>query len=242
MIIEINQNKKLEWEIYGETYDSPFKAISKVIAKESSKHDELDIQLNFQNGLTQLRNHKGELYPEEYKNNTTCKEVVRGCPVVKSSCQFPSCKLDMACEKTKEELDEFLNKNNNIIPMESEIVTSSIKQYFDYQEEINTINNKKNKLEKAQKELYDNIKTDIETVFTAFDSWDLGNGIKLTPEGIEIKYPVKIKNDYGLLYPLNTDLFTQLNKVIGVNGTLDIESEREFAGHKVYTLILTYKL
>lgn len=104
MIIEINQNKNKEWEIYGETYDSPFKAISKVISKESSKHDELDIQLNFKNGLTQLRNHKGELYPEEYKNNTTCKEVVRGCPVVKSSCKYPSCKLDMACEKTKEEL------------------------------------------------------------------------------------------------------------------------------------------
>ena len=182
-------------------------------------------------------------------------------------CFFPFCEHDLACKKNTvvpklvngpkyqgkikrngklyttrlcDSEDEAVNETK---ALKNEVDNmSSIKQYFDYQEEINTINNKKNKLEKAQKELYDNIKTDIETVFTAFDSWELGNEIKLTPEGIEIKYPVKIKNDYGLLYPLNTDLLTQLNNVIGVNGTLNIESERKFAGHKVYTLILTYKL
>ena len=118
---------------------------------------------------------------------------------------------------------------------------NSIKQYFDYQKEINLINTKKDKLEKAQKELYNTIKTDIETVFFALDCDEVGTEIELTKKGIEINYPVRIFNDDSILYKINTDLFTQLNNLIGVHGKLNIENTRQYTGgNHVYMLKLIY--
>lgn len=194
---------------------------------------------------------------------------VQICEVTKDilPCYFPFCENDLACKKNTvvpklvnepkyqgkikrngklyttrlcDDEDEAVNETK---ALKNEVDNmSSIKQYFDYQKEINMINSKKDKLEKAQKELYNNIKTDIETVFLALDCEELGTKIELTKTGIEIYYSVRIKNDYGILYPLNTDLFTQLNNVIGVKGKLDIESKRYNGGNQVYHLILRYEL
>lgn len=193
---------------------------------------------------------------------------VQICEVAKDilPCYFPFCEHDLACKKNNipklvkepkyqgkikrngktyttrlcndedEEVNETKALKNEVDNM------NSIKQYFDYQKEINMINSKKDKLEKAQKELYNHIKTDIETVFLALDCDEVGTKIELTKTGIEIYYPVRIKNDYGILYPLNTDLFTQLNKVIGVKGKLDIEGKKYCYGDYVYPLVLRYEL
>lgn len=182
-------------------------------------------------------------------------------------CFFPFCEHDLACKKNTvvpklvngpkyqgkikrngklyttrlcDSEDEAVNETK---ALKNEVDNmSSIKQYFDYQKEINMINSKKDKLEKAQKELYDNIKTDIETVFLALDCDEVGTKIELTKTGIEIRYHARIKNDYGILYPLNTDLFAQLNKVIGVKGKLDIEGKKYCYGDYVYPLVLRYEL
>ena len=130
---------------------------------------------------------------------------VQICEVTKDilPCYFPFCENDLACKKNTvvpklvnepkyqgkikrngklyttrlcDDEDEAVNETK---ALKNEVDNmSSIKQYFDYQKEINMINSKKDKLEKAQKELYNNIKTDIETVFLALDCEELGTKIE----------------------------------------------------------------
>lgn len=149
----------------------------------------------------------------------------------------PEYLLNIRPECTMNELKQLINEDDDM--SES---TGSVKQYFTYQESINEYKNKLNKLESAQKDLIDEIKTDVETILIAYNYNELGTKIKITNKGLKIRIPVKVYNDYDICYKIDTDLFTQLNNLMGMNGRLNIENRTKYAGNMVYHIELIYEL
>jgi len=151
-------------------------------------------------------------------------------------CAYPFCEHKLDCTGNSEPTKE--------IPLNGEEVKklTGVKQYFDYQEELNNLKHKLTKIETAQKEIYDNIKTDITSIFIAYDYSDLDFKIKLTPDGIRIELQVKIYNDYEIVHQINTKLFRSLDDLMGMPGKMNIQGERKVAGNNVYTIELTYEL
>ena len=144
----------------------------------------------------------------------------------------PSCSM--------EELQKLINKEEEVENMSESI--GSVNKYFNYQKDINMYKNKLTKLENLQKDLIDEIKTDVETILIAYNYNELGTKIKITNNGLKIRIPVKVYNDYDICYKIDTDLFTQLNKLMGMHGKLNIENKTKFAGDMVYHIELIYEL
>ena len=130
------------------------------------------------------------------------------------------------------------NKANDLINNDTK---TSVKQYFEYQEELYTLNEKIDEIKTLRDDLQDGLKTEITSVLHAFNYNDFAK-IKLTKEGLTISLPVKIYNDYELIYKIDTKLFTYLNRLIGVSGKLNIINKHKEAGNTVYTLELIYEL
>lgn len=130
------------------------------------------------------------------------------------------------------------NKANDLINNDTK---TSVKQYFEYQEELNQLTMKMDEIKTLRDNLKDGLKTDITTVLFAFDYNDTAK-IKLTRTGLTINLPVKVYNDYEIINKIDTDLFTQLNNLMGINGELNISNKHKEAGNTVYTLELIYEL
>lgn len=167
-------------------------------------------------------------------NNVTVEHPTKECSYM-GLCAYPFCEHNLDC-----------NPNTvNVDPIKKEVEVKkvgSVKQYFDYQEELNTLRDKISKIEDAQKEIYENIKTDITSVFLAYDYSDLDFKIILTQEGIKIELYVQIYNDYQVIHPINTKLFYNLDELMGVSCKMNICDRRKIGGNQVYTLELTYEL
>lgn len=143
---------------------------------------------------------------------------------------------------TVKELDRLIKKEEvNGVDVVSEAI-SSVKQYFNYQEDINMYKDKLSKLEDAQKDLMNDIKTDVEDILSTYNYNELGTEIKITNTGLKIRIPVKIYNDHDICYKIDTDLFTQLNNLMGMHGRLNIENKTKYAGNMVYHIELIYEL
>ena len=130
------------------------------------------------------------------------------------------------------------NKANDLINNDTK---TSVKQYFEYQEELNQLTMKMDEIKTLRDNLKDGLKTDITTVLLAFYYNDTAK-IKLTRTGLTINLPVKVYNDYEIIYKIDTDLFTQLNNLMGITGKLNISNKHKEAGNTVYTLELIYEL
>lgn len=199
------------------------------------------------------RKDNGELYEEDFPNTgkylinkeAKIERLVHGCYIKKTPCYFPMCENNIACkqiDKVKQEDPDVMKKGELKKPsVTGEGKVTSLDQFFTHQKELNTLEDEMTKLKNQQKDLYKDIKTDIETVFIALDCEEPGTEIEITQKGIEIIYPVRVYNDYETL-KVNTDLFTQLNKLIGMNGTMSIQSQTKVAGNIVYKLTLKYEL
>lgn len=147
-------------------------------------------------------------------------------------CAYPFCEHHMDCEK------------NKTIKSDKKAVKKmgSVKQYFNYQEELNNLKNKITKIEAAQKEIYENIKTDITSVFLAHDYDTLDFEIILTQDGIKIELYVKVYNDYKIIHPINTKLFHNLDELMNMSCEMNICDKRKINGNNMYTIELNYEL
>lgn len=251
-VLNITQTETGKWHINNKTkdYNTRHQALKEamIIAKREGN---TKIILKSHDGLIEKRDLQGKLDPKDYPNMSPefKGELSHGCVIGKSECKFPDCRHEMACEKTAEELQKYLEKENYFeepVPMttESNVISEgdSVKKYFTYQEELNTLDDKTRKLKQAQENIFDKIKTDIETVFLAFEYDSINLKIELTEKGLKIIYPAKIYNDFEIIPPINTDLFTKLNELMGVTGMMNIENKTVLAGNHVYTIELIYDL
>lgn len=136
------------------------------------------------------------------------------------------------------------NKTDNVNEtddLSNNVTKTSVKKYFEYQEELNQLTMKMDEIKTLRDNLKDRLKTDITTVLLAFDYNDTAK-IKLTRTGLTINLPVKVYNDYEIIHKIDTDLFTQLNNLMGITGKLNISNKHKEAGNTVYTLELIYEL
>lgn len=189
----------------------------------------------------------------KWKENKTLNitEIVNTCEKTKEPCKFPYCEMDLACEtKTLQEaMDETTeepapntdeNKNTNTT-ITVDKPADNVAVFFECQNQINQLNQEKTRLEKAKKEAFDKLKTDIQTVFIALDCEDFGTKITLTDKGLNISYPVRVFNKYQTTL-VDTDLFTQLNNLMGMKGKLSMAEETKVAGNFVRIIELIYEV
>ena len=134
-------------------------------------------------------------------------------------------------DKTEKQTEDTINN----------VTKTNVKQYFEYQEELNQLTMKMDKIKTLRDNLKDGLKTDITTVLLSYDYNDTAK-IKLTRTGLTITLPVKLYNDYEIIHKIDTELFTQLNKLMGITGKLNITGPHKEAGNQVYTLELIYNL
>ena len=168
----------------------------------------------------------------EMNQNVTVEHPTKECPYG-GLCAYPFCENHLDCE------NGIVVKN----PTAEEVKkVGSVKQYFDYQKELNNLKNKIDKIEAAQKEIYENIKTDITSVLLAYDYDEMDFEILLTPDGIKIELYVKVYNDYKIIHPINTKLFQNLDELMGMSCGLNICDKRKLGGNNVFTLELNYEL
>ena len=244
VIIKEDSDKYVVDGLNWKTTDSAIDYVNK-------NYDNVKIILKHENGLEEVLDKNGLPLKEAYStigdskfNSYHCDELVKGCPVDYSPCYFPFCENNMACnvkgESKKEEVT-VINQESTIDDVGADNV-SSVKQHFDYQLELNTLDVKINKLKKAQEDIFNGIKTDIETIFIGYDCSTIDLEVKLTQHGIRIIYPVKKYNDYNIVSPVDTDLFTKLNQLMGVNGKLNIVKDKVLHGNHVYTIELDYEV
>lgn len=148
-------------------------------------------------------------------------------------CSYPFCENKLNC-----------NREGEIAAADEEDVNklTSVKQYFTYQEELNTLQSKINKLESAQKDIYDGIRVDITTVFLSHGYNTTDFEIELTSSGICITLYVKKFNDSQLVSGINTELFTHLNELMNMPGKINIVNDQVVAGNHVYAIELYYEL
>lgn len=180
--------------------------------------------------------------------NTTIQEVVNECqfPVddMITACLFPYCENELACENDHLLDDIVEDSKEEVIKVETlpeSKVISNVEQYFQCQEKLNGLEEEKARLTQEKKKIFRKVKTDIETVFIALDCNELGTKVELTQSGIKIIYPVKVFNDYQSTL-IDTDLFTQLNNVMGMKGKLNMTGETKKAGNYIRILELIYEL
>jgi len=170
-------------------------------------------------------------------------EVVNTCTIAGTNCFFPYCENDLSCDKKEEHMtDKPVTVQPIIHPPKKEVKPiSNVKLYFQCQEKINRLDQQREKLIQEKEEIFQKVKTDIETVFLALDCEELGTNIELTKDGVKITYPVKVFNDYQSTL-IDTDLFTQLNNVMGRKGKLNIMKEIKTAGNYVRNIEINYSL
>ena len=100
----------------------------------------------------------------------------------------------------------------------------------------------KQRLEELEKEYEDmnlNIETDIKAILHAYDFED--TKIHLEENGLTIDIPVKLYNDNRIINPIPTDFFTQMNKIIGLEGSMNIPNAK-IGGNHVYLIELIYSI
>ena len=152
---------------------------------------------------------------------TTEKGIITHTCITGEACSFPYCERDMKCIRHKKEKDDVepIKKLDQENKKEANKVTS-VNQYFNYQKEINMIEYKINKLREAQKEIYENIETDVRTVFLSADFHDEFK-VELKPNMIKIFLYLKKYNDYKIVHPIDIQLFRSLDELMGRSGELN---------------------
>lgn len=155
-------------------------------------------------------------------------------------CNFPYCTEDLACEK-EPVIETPTETDNNISVDDGLSKESPVVEFFKYQKRLNDLEKEKSELEKNKNEVFQKVKTDIQTIFIALDCEELNTKIELTKTGLRISYPLHVVNDYQTRL-LDTDLFTQLNKLIGMTGKLNMVNSEKQAGNYVYVLEIDYDL
>ena len=165
------------------------------------------------------------------------QEVVQVCENSEGACTFPFCETDLNCEhkNTVEETAPVTDGLRETKPV------NNVEAFFTCQEKLNTLEKEKNRLLQEKNEVFKKVKTDIETVFIALDCEEIGTKITLTGKGLTISYPLRVYNKYQTTL-INTDLFTQLNKVMGMKGKLSMSDETKLGGNMVRLMELIYEL
>ncbi|MBQ6220046.1 MAG: hypothetical protein IJH63_00250 [Methanobrevibacter sp.] len=265
-ILRVQQDNDGVWNVGSYTnkdYDLSLLHATRLASKQYN-HDCI-IVMEYFNGYYRKYSSDGELL-NEYYNNTgdgvndyKVDEIVTGCPVSETPCYFPFCTNNLSCNfmptnvviEDNDNVDEIITSPVNgelVEPVKEEKEVekvgcmTSVKQYFNYQEELTLVRRKLDDIIYEQKELGKEIKTDIRTVFTAYDIPNLTYDVELTGKGIRIKMYSKKYNNDELITPINTDLLLKLNKLIGMDALLNIQSERKVAGNHVHVLELIYEL
>ena len=188
----------------------------------------------------------------EYKwdeNEAEIEQVEVYCGVTDelTPCNFPYCENDLTCEKEETEVEtvgvEAIQGpvgRCTLVPTKLND-ESDINKFFQYQKRLNDLEKEKIELEKNKKEVFQKVKTEIETIFLALDCDELGTKIELTKNGLTISYPVRVLNDYQTML-LDTELFTQLNNLMGMTGKLNMVKSTKQAGNHVYILEIKFDL
>ena len=174
-------------------------------------------------------------------------EVYCGVTDELTPCNFPYCENDLTCEKEETEVEtvgvEAIQGpvgRCTLVPTKLND-ESDINKFFQYQKRLNDLEKEKIELEKNKKEVFQKVKTEIETIFLALDCDELGTKIELTKNGLTIRYPVRVLNDYQTML-LDTELFTQLNNLMGMTGKLNMVKSTKQAGNHVYILEIKFDL
>lgn len=173
-------------------------------------------------------------------------EVYCGVTDELTPCNFPYCENDLTCEKETEVetvgVDAIQGPVGRCTPVPTKLNDESdINKFFQYQKRLNDLEKEKIELEKNKKEVFQKVKTEIETIFLALDCDELGTKIELTKNGLTISYPVRVLNDYQTML-LDTELFTQLNNLMGMTGKLNMVKSTKQAGNHVYILEIKFDL
>ena len=177
-------------------------------------------------------------------------ETVSICTDGESACFFPFCEEDLACDE-RITLQEAIDRDN----LKEETVekatiqttenvdkpANTVAGFFECQKQLNQLEEEKQRLKKEKAELFNKLKVDIETIFLALDCEELGTKITLTDKGLNISYPVRVFNKYQTTL-VDTDLFTQLNKLLGMKGKLSMAEETKVAGNMVRVIELIYEI
>ncbi len=162
-------------------------------------------------------------------------------------CHFPFCEEDLKCEKDEPQVTAELITEDKHLERVGKCTTtptgekSNSELFFECQKRLDKLAEEEREIENHKKEVFEKLKTDIETVFLALDCEELGTKIELTPRGLRISYPVHVLNDYQTRL-FDTDLFTQLNNVIGMTGKFSMGKEAKIGGNYNYMVELIYEL
>lgn len=177
------------------------------------------------------------------------KETVSICTDGESACFFPFCEEDLACDEYIT-LQEAMDRDKELQVEEETVPQTTITEdkpantvagFFECQKQLNQLDLEKQRLKKEKAELFNKLKVDIETIFLALDCEELGTKITLTDKGLNISYPVRVFNKYQTTL-VDTDLFTQLNKLLGMKGKLSMAEETKVAGNMVRVIMLIYEI
>ena len=162
-------------------------------------------------------------------------ETVNECTTNKEACTFPYCEKNLICKK-----DNTTDKEKTTVENKPE--DDNVTAFFKCQEKLNTIEQEKQNILKHKEEAFNKVKIDIETIFIALECDVTDLDIQLTNKGIKISFSVKVFNGYETIPAVNTDLFTQLNKLLGVNGKLSLSGDTKIAGNHVRIINLIYEI
>lgn len=192
-------------------------------------------------------------WDENNYRRLTDEGEVNQCSVTDTLCNFPYCENNLQCENT-DERDTILENPKPVKEVSVDThervgrctptptkTKSNSELFFECQKRLDKLAEEESEIENHKKTIFEKLKTDIETVFLALDCEELGTKIELTPRGLRISYPVHVLNDYQTRL-FDTDLFTQLNNVIGMTGKFSIGKEAKIGGNHNYMVELIYEL